>query len=144
MRRLFSFWRSAPQKSGMMVSKAFLKELHQSNTKAFLFQLYSLSPEASGKKNRDKCIQSATKLQCKVLLTVLHLIMCKVIPIRTSQVERLQSARKLPLIAKTLKAKSDFRDILKASAEEQKDFLRRINCYHQLLFNMFNSKVKEA
>ena len=122
------------------VSKSFIILLYHKKSKAFLWKLYSLSAERKDKKKRDALIACASNSECKVLLTILHLIVVKVIPVRTSQIVRIKLSRKFALIAKTLFADEDHNVILEASEDEQKSFLQKINCYHQLLFNLFNEE----
>ena len=119
-----------------MVSNSFKQDLHSLKNKTFLRRLYRVDKQTP-KAHQRKLINGSTKKQKQLLMTVLHLVMTAVIPFRKVHLDHLIQSKKLKFLKSNFQDKDGYKRLLSSTDKEQRDTLNKVNCYHQLLDNLF-------
>jgi hypothetical protein len=70
---------------------------------------------------------------------VLHHIITGEIPIRKEHFERIKSSKRLNFLQQHFRNKDNYKRLLTSTVQEQKNVLRQIGTYHQLLYNLFHN-----
>jgi hypothetical protein len=121
----------------VMVSLQNLKaDLHHSKNKTFLRRLYRINNQTA-KSYKRKLINSCTKKQKQVLMSVLHFVLTAKIPFRQVHLDQVIKSKNLNFLKRHFQDKNGFKRLLSSTAKEQRDILIKVNCYHQLLYNLF-------
>ena len=122
----------------MLCEKPKLRSLMILNLK-FLSEVYG-----SNKLSVKKTLSSASDLQIKILINVLHYVAAGDIKLTRNDFDTIATAKKTRYLFKNFKEKSKANKLLKAPRKEQLECLFKLSSlYQQLLRRLFHEKGKK-
>jgi hypothetical protein len=115
----------------------FQGRLRSHKVQNFLSELYEL--QSDEKRKRDRIIDQASRENIEVLLRLLHLILTKEIPIKsTKHYAKIRQSRKMPHMLQHFQNENNFRSLKANTLENKKNVLRQITTYKELLNAIFH------
>jgi hypothetical protein len=123
-----------------MAPESVRQLIHIHKNKVFLRRLYRLEGVKADRSKKNKILNSGTKGQLNMLLHLIRSVVTKDIPIKRDHFDRIKKSKILNFLHRHFAEKDSFKKLLGSAVTQQREILRKINVYHQLLFNMFNHK----
>lgn len=113
-----------------MVSQKLKDDLHKNGE--FFRKLYN----APNKHYRRKILTEATEKEIDTLISILHLIMTGVIPIKKALFESIKKSRRLPHLNRHLRTSESTNTLLDGSRQSKLAFLQNVAAYQEIIAYM--------
>ena len=116
-----------------MPEENVIKRIH--SEKVFIKKLFMSS---KNKYQRKKVLNSSSEDQLNAVLELLHYVLCKEVPIKTSHLDKIVRSNRLPSLVRNLQKKEDLSAMLKQTRSYKINFISNISCLSMLLHNCFH------